>query len=104
MTGPVSNSGDGRPGDTHLDGDGPRGSQRRESEDLLGLAEEGGRLGIFEWQIPAGTVRLSPKFLSLYGLAAFDGRYESWRACIFREDQIGIGQRTKTDLKRACAN
>jgi PAS domain S-box-containing protein len=58
----------------------------------LGLAEEAGRLGIFEWQIPAGTVRLSPKFLSLYGLAAFDGRYESWRACIFREDQIRIGQ------------
>jgi PAS domain S-box-containing protein len=62
----------------------------RESEDLLGLAEEAGRLGIFEWQVATNTVRLSPKFLSLYGLTAFDGRYESWRACIFREDQIRV--------------
>jgi signal transduction histidine kinase len=28
--------------------------------------------------------------LSLYGLADFDGRYETWRACIFREDQIRV--------------
>ena len=33
-----------------------------------------------------GTVRLSPKFLSLYGLTEFDGRYETWLKCIFRED------------------
>jgi PAS domain S-box-containing protein len=91
----VSNSEHGRSGDGDAPGDGdasPRDSQLRESEDLLGLAEEAGRLGIFEWQVPAGTVRLSPKFLSLYGLAGFDGRYESWRACIFREDQIRISQ------------
>jgi PAS domain S-box-containing protein len=68
----------------------PRDFRRRENDDLLGLAEEAGRLGIFEWQVPAGTVRLSPKFLWLYGLATFDGRYETWRACIFREDQIRV--------------
>jgi len=66
--------------------------RRQENEDLLGLAEEAGRLGIFEWQVPAKTVRLSPKFLSLYGLANFDGRYESWRACIFREDRIRVDE------------
>ena len=63
-----------------------------ENEDLLGLAEEAGRLGLFEWQVPAARVRLSPKFLSLYGLSSFDGQYESWRACIFREDQIRVAQ------------
>lgn len=63
-----------------------------ENEDLLGLAEEAGRLGLFEWQVPTGRVRLSPKFLSLYGLSSFDGRYESWRAYIFREDQIRVEQ------------
>jgi PAS domain S-box-containing protein len=62
----------------------------RGNEDLLALAEEAGRLGIFEWQVPAGTVKLSSKFLSLYGLVAFDGRYDTWRACIFREDQIRV--------------
>src|SRR5436853_4966313 len=57
-----------------------------DSQELLDLAQEAGSLGIFEWQVPSGTLRLSPKFLSLYGLVDFDGRYESWLKCIFRED------------------
>jgi PAS domain-containing protein len=90
----VSNSGDGQFSD-----DTPGGSDAsknefgwRGNEDLLALAEEAGALGLFEWQIPSGRVRLSSKFLSLYGLSSFDGQYESWRACIFREDQIRVGQ------------
>jgi PAS domain S-box-containing protein len=59
-------------------------------EDLLELAQEAGGVGIFEWRVRDGLVRLSPKFLSLYGLADFDGRYESWLACIFREDRPRI--------------
>jgi hypothetical protein len=58
----------------------------RENEELLGLAQEAGRVGIFEWQVQTGAMRLSAKFLSLYGLTDFDGRYESWIKCIFRED------------------
>ena len=61
-----------------------------ESDELLSLAQEAGRLGIFEWQVQAGIVRLSPTFLSLYGINEFDGRYESWLKCIFREDQPRI--------------
>jgi PAS domain S-box-containing protein len=76
--------------DSRTDGAAAVRGTERESEDLLGLAEEAGRLGIFEWQVPTNTVRLSPKFLSLYGLAAFDDRYETWRACIFREDLIRV--------------
>jgi PAS domain S-box-containing protein len=90
----VNNPGDGR-FDAAAPDDGSfrrRDLSRQESDDLLGLAEEAGRLGIFEWQVPANTVSLSPKCLSLYGLAGIDGRYESWRACIFREDQIRIDQ------------
>ena len=59
-----------------------------ESDELLELAQEAGRLGLFEWQVQAGTVRLSPKFLALYGLTEFDGRYESWLDRIFREDRL----------------
>ena len=58
----------------------------QETEELLALAQEAGRIGIFEWQVSTGVVRLSPRFLSLYGLTEFDGRYESWLKCIFRED------------------
>jgi PAS domain S-box-containing protein len=57
-----------------------------ENDELLSLAQEAGRFGIFEWQVQTGAVRLSPKFLELYGLADFDGSYESWLQCIFRED------------------
>ncbi|HZD85334.1 MAG TPA: ATP-binding protein, partial [Gemmatimonadaceae bacterium] len=57
------------------------------TEDLLNLAQEAGNLGVFEWLVQAGTVQVSPKFLLLYGLEAFDGRYESWLKCVFREDR-----------------
>jgi PAS domain S-box-containing protein len=63
---------------------------QNESEELLALAQEAWQVGIFEWQVPQNTVRLSPKFLSLYGLEAFDGLYESWIACIYREDRPRI--------------
>jgi PAS domain S-box-containing protein len=58
--------------------------------ELLDLAQEAGNLGLFEWLVQAGTVRLSPKFLSLYGLTDFDGLYESWLKCVFREDVLRI--------------
>jgi signal transduction histidine kinase/CheY-like chemotaxis protein len=62
----------------------------QEREDLLALAEEAGELGVFEWQVMSGVARLSPAFLSLYGLTEFDGRYETWYARVFREDQIRV--------------
>lgn len=62
----------------------------RETEELLAYAQEAGRLGIFEWHIPSGAVHLSPRFLSLYGLDRFDGRYDTWHECIFREDRIRV--------------
>ncbi|MEA3024832.1 MAG: hypothetical protein QOF91_117, partial [Alphaproteobacteria bacterium] len=58
----------------------------KESEELLALAEEAGDLGVFEWQVRDGTVRISPKFVSIYGLTDFDGRYETWLKSIYRED------------------
>jgi len=57
------------------------------TDDLLSLAQEAGNLGIFEWSVQAGTVQVSPKLLVLYGLETFDGRYESWLKCVFREDK-----------------
>jgi PAS domain S-box-containing protein len=62
----------------------------RETEELLELAQEAGRVGIFEWQVPSGVVRLSPRFFALYGLTNFDGRYETWLKSIFREDVLHI--------------
>ena len=57
-----------------------------ESGELLGLAEEAGDLGVFEWHVREGTVRTSSKLISIYGLTNFDGRYETWLKSIYRED------------------
>lgn len=65
--------------------------QRTKSEELLELAQEAGGLGIFEWNLEDGTVGLSERFISSYGLDGFDGRYESWLQSIHREDQMRIG-------------
>ena len=56
----------------------------------MSLAQEAGNLGIFEWHVPSGIISASPKFLALYGLSDFDGRIETWKHCIFREDQTRI--------------
>jgi signal transduction histidine kinase len=61
-----------------------------ESAELLSLAEEIGRIGIIDWDIRAGSVRLSPKALIMYGLEKFDGRYDTWIATVYREDVIRV--------------
>ena len=61
-----------------------------ESAEILALAEQIGRIGVIDWQVEAGTVRLSPSALAMYGLTEFDGRYESWIATVHREDQVRL--------------
>jgi signal transduction histidine kinase len=61
-----------------------------ESTELLLFAEEIGRIGIIDWDVRAGTVRLSPNALTMYGLERFDGRYDSWIATVYREDVIRL--------------
>ena len=64
----------------------PKAALSSTEGELLALAQEAGRLGVFEWQVPSGRLHLSGHFLSIYGLELFDGRYESWLGCVFRED------------------
>ena len=68
------------------------------SEDLLTLAEEAGGLGIFEWHVQSDIIRLSPRFLALYGLSNFDGKYQSWLDSVFREDQLHVKNLVETAL------
>jgi PAS domain S-box-containing protein len=62
----------------------------------LALAEEAGDLGVFEWQVREGTVRASPKLVSIYGLTNFDGRYETWLKSIYRDDLTRIVDLTES--------
>ena len=61
-----------------------------ESAELLSLAEEIGRIGIIDWDVRGGSVRLSPKAREMYGLEKFDGRYDTWAAAVYREDVIRV--------------
>src|ERR1700722_20707585 len=61
-----------------------------ESVELLLLAEEIGRIGVIDWDVRAGTVRLSPQAMAMYGIAQFDGRYDSWISTVYREDVIRL--------------
>jgi PAS domain S-box-containing protein len=67
----------------------PADRSSRAAAELLAMAEQAGRLGVVEWDVPAGTVRLSSHCLALYGLDRFnfDGRYETFLACVYREDR-----------------
>ena len=65
------------------------------SEELLALAQEAGRVGIFEWHVQLGTMLLSRQFLVIYGLGSFDGRYESWLKYVFREDIPRVTEATE---------
>jgi PAS domain S-box-containing protein len=78
--------------------DTPSPPQRPSSEELLELAQEAGRVGIFEWNVQDGSVYLSPRFLSLYGFTDFDGRFESWLNSLYREDRVRIADLIETAL------
>ena len=69
-----------------------------ESAELLVLAEQIGRIGLVEWQVATGTVRMSATALAMYGLDNFDGRYESWLATAHREDRSRLSDTIATAL------
>jgi signal transduction histidine kinase/CheY-like chemotaxis protein len=70
--------------------DTPTAFSPSESAEILALAEQIGRIGVIDWQVEAGAVRLSPSARAMYGLVEFDGRYESWIATVHREDQVRL--------------
>ncbi len=82
--------------DLHAPGASPRAPGG--GKDLLTLAQEAGRLGIFEWALPGGVVRLSARLLALYGITAFDGSFASWLDCVFREDRVRVSNLIETAL------
>ena len=69
-----------------------------ESAELLLFAQEIGRIGVIDWQVREGTVRLSAKALEIYGLENFDGLYESWIATVHREDTSRLREVIATAL------
>ena len=65
-------------------------ARRYEKDHLLELAQEAGGIGISEWDVASGEMWCSANWLLLYGIAGFDGRYDTWLETIFREDRVRV--------------
>ena len=59
-----------------------------ESERRLHLAQEAGRVGVFDWLIPENRVIWAPELEGLYGVPAgsFEGTFDDWRKRVVPED------------------
>jgi signal transduction histidine kinase/CheY-like chemotaxis protein len=79
--------------------DKPTSFTASESAELLALAEQIGRVCVIDWDVRAGTVRLSSAAQAMYGLGEFDGRYESWIATVYREDVTRLRHTIATALE-----
>jgi PAS domain S-box-containing protein len=70
-----------------------------ESEQRLRLAQEAGRIGVFEWWIPEGRIIWSEELERLYGVPAgtFEGTFDHWRKRVIPED----ARRVETEMESA---
>ncbi|MEI9804588.1 MAG: ATP-binding protein [Pseudolabrys sp.] len=71
-----------------------------EAVELLALAEQIGRIGIIDWQISTGVVRLSSVARAMYGLTEFDGSYENWIGTVYSEDVARVRDTVNSSLEQ----
>ncbi len=72
----------------------------QEKDDLLSLAETAGNAGSFELNVPADTMRLSPRLMQMYGLTTFDGQRESRLRLIHPDDVEAFKRRVDAVFER----
>lgn len=66
----------------------------QESSDRLKMALTAAQMGMWDWNIVTGEIVWSPEHEQLFGLAPgrFDGRYETFTACLHPDDRDGLTQ------------
>jgi PAS domain S-box-containing protein len=60
----------------------------RESEERLALAQRAARIGVFDWDVPGGTITWMPEQEKLFEIEAgsFEGTYEGWSSRVHPAD------------------
>jgi PAS domain S-box-containing protein len=60
----------------------------RESEERLRLAQQAGRVGVFDWNLQNNTAVWTPEMEELFGIpvGGFEGNYEGWARRVHPED------------------
>jgi two-component system, cell cycle sensor histidine kinase and response regulator CckA len=66
--------------------------QRQKTQERLELAQQAGKIGTFEWQIPTYTLTWTAALEALYGLepGGFDGQFETWMQTLHPDDRPHI--------------
>ncbi len=72
----------------------------RESEALLSSAMAAAQLGVWDWDIVSGRITWLGQHEAIFGLppGGFDGRYETFLACVHPEDRQGVERAMTTAL------
>jgi PAS domain S-box-containing protein len=73
----------------------------RESEARLRLAVDAGRMGVWEWDIAAGSVKWSAELEALHGLSpgAFPGTFEAFQSDMHPQDRDRVIEAIQKTLK-----
>ena len=73
----------------------------QENSAQLGMALSAARMGMWDWNIVTSDIKWSPEHALLFGLSldAFDGKYETFDACIHPDDRLGLNQAIKQALE-----
>lgn len=72
-----------------------------ENAEQLRMALSAARMGIWNWDMQAGKIHWSPEHEQLFGLPAggFDGRYETFEACLHPNDRNGLNQAVQQAIR-----
>ena len=72
-----------------------------ENADRLRMVLMAARMGMWDWKIVTGEITWSPEHEQLFGLApgTFDGRYETFDACLHPDDRERLNQAVKKALQ-----
>jgi PAS domain S-box-containing protein len=73
----------------------------QDSTDRLRIALSAAQMGMWDWNRVTGEIRWSPEHEQLFGLAPgqFDGRYETFDACLHPDDREGLNQAIARSLQ-----
>ncbi|MGA9378849.1 MAG: PAS domain S-box protein, partial [Phormidium sp.] len=74
---------------------------QQESAERLKTALNAAQMGMWDWDIVMGEITWSSEHEILLGLApgSFDGRYETFDACLYPDDREGLNQALDQSLK-----
>ncbi|XWK91290.1 MAG: PAS domain S-box protein [Phormidium sp.] len=74
---------------------------QQESTERLKTALNAAQMGMWDWDIVTGKITWSPEHEMLLGLApgSFDGRYETFDACLYPDDREGLERALDQSLK-----